>query len=92
MLILQLQTAGVAITLTAARHALFAESDWVPATMAQAAKRLHRIGQDGGVLARVISLAGSIDERVNAIVMRKAGELAVLDQLITSKPGKAASA
>jgi len=85
VLIVQLHTAAVAITLTAARHALFAESDWTPAVMAQAAKRLHRVGQGASVLCRVVSLAGSIDERINAIVMRKAGELAALDALITKK-------
>jgi SWI/SNF-related matrix-associated actin-dependent regulator of chromatin subfamily A-like protein 1 len=85
VLILQMHTVGVAVTLTAARHALFAESDFVPAVVAQSAKRLHRIGQGASVLCRVVSLAGSIDERINAILLRKAGELATLDSLITRK-------
>ena len=49
--------------------------------MVQCAKRLHRIGQGHSVLARVISLAGSIDEAVSATALRKASELAELDLL-----------
>jgi SNF2 family DNA or RNA helicase len=85
VLILQIRVAGTAITLTAASHCLFAESSWVPSDMAQAAKRLHRIGQTSKVSARVISLSGSIDERVNGIVTRKARDLAVLDSMLSGK-------
>jgi hypothetical protein len=53
--------------------------------MAQCAKRLHRIGQTSKVSSRVVSLSGSIDERVNGIVTRKARDLAVLDGLLAGK-------
>jgi SNF2 family DNA or RNA helicase len=85
ILILQIRVAGTAITLTAASNCLFAESSWAPSDMAQAAKRLHRIGQTSKVSARVVSLSGSIDERVNAIVTRKTRDLAMLDSLLTGK-------
>jgi SWI/SNF-related matrix-associated actin-dependent regulator of chromatin subfamily A-like protein 1 len=85
ILILQIRVAGTAITLTAASHCVFAESSWVPSDMAQAAKRLHRIGQTSKVSARVVALSGSVDERVNAIVTKKARDLAMLDGLLTGK-------
>ena len=73
-----IQAAGTAITLTAANHGLFVEQDWVPGNNAQAAKRLHRIGQSKPVFIRVASLANSFDEQVSNILMRKARELSQL--------------
>lgn len=67
----QLQAASTAITLTAARDVVYAEASWVPSDNFQAAKRCHRIGQPHSVLARFIALAGSIDERVMAVLARK---------------------
>jgi SWI/SNF-related matrix-associated actin-dependent regulator of chromatin subfamily A-like protein 1 len=72
VLICQLSIASTALTLTAAHHVVFAETSWVPADLQQAAKRCHRIGQSQPVLARVVSLAGSIDEKVNAALIKKA--------------------
>lgn len=70
-LVCQITVASTALTLTRARQVVFAESSWVPGDMVQAAKRAHRIGQASSVLAKVISLAGSIDEVVNAVLLRK---------------------
>lgn len=67
----QLQAASTAITLTAASNVVYAEASWVPSDNFQAAKRCHRIGQPHSVLARFIALAGSIDERVMAVLARK---------------------
>jgi SWI/SNF-related matrix-associated actin-dependent regulator 1 of chromatin subfamily A len=69
VLLVQIVVAGTAITLHRASHCFFAESSWVPGDMVQCAKRLHRIGQGHSVLARVISLAGSIDEAVSATAL-----------------------
>jgi SWI/SNF-related matrix-associated actin-dependent regulator of chromatin subfamily A-like protein 1 len=63
--------AGVGLTLTAASVAVFAELDWVPANMAQAEDRLHRIGQTDSVLVQYIVYDGSIDNRVGAALARK---------------------
>jgi SNF2 family DNA or RNA helicase len=82
VLILQIQIAGTAITLHRASRCVFAETTWVPADVAQCAKRLHRIGQHNSVLASVVSLAGSIDEKVAGVLTRKASELAKLESLI----------
>lgn len=75
-----IQAAGTGITLTAANEVLLVETGYVPADIAQAVKRSHRIGQDKPVRVRTVSLAGSLDGRVNEIVRRKAAEMAeILD-------------
>jgi SWI/SNF-related matrix-associated actin-dependent regulator 1 of chromatin subfamily A len=74
----QIQAAGTGITLTAASDVLFAESSWVPAENSQAAMRVHRIGQKNACLVRFATLAGSIDERIQAVVSRKMFDIAQL--------------
>lgn len=67
----QIQAMSTAITLTAAHDVVAAEASWCPADNLQVAKRCHRIGQKDSVLMRFIALAGSIDERVQAVLARK---------------------
>lgn len=67
----QITAAGTGITLTAASDLLFVESSWVPAENAQAAQRIHRIGQTEPCLVRYAMLAGSIDEDISRACMRK---------------------
>ena len=67
----QITAAGAGITLTAASNLIFAEMSWTPGDNAQAAMRVHRIGQDRPVLIRTATLRGSIDEAVNAVLARK---------------------
>ena len=62
LLIIQLAVGSTAITLTRSSRVVIAEQSWVPADIAQAAKRCHRIGQPSSVNCSVISLANSIDE------------------------------
>ena len=57
-------------------EALFVELDWVPSSNAQAVMRLCRIGQKNPVRARVYSLYGSVDERVQDVLTDKVRELA----------------
>lgn len=59
-----IQAAGIGVTLTAARIAVFGEMDWVPGNNTQAEDRLHRIGQKENVLIRYVVLRGSNDERI----------------------------
>jgi SWI/SNF-related matrix-associated actin-dependent regulator of chromatin subfamily A-like protein 1 len=82
VLILQITAGGTAITLHRASRVIFAETTWVPADVVQAAKRCHRIGQRQSVLASIVSLSGSIDERVARVITRKAAEMTVLEDFI----------
>lgn len=67
----QIQAAGEGITLTAASDLIFLEQSWVPSENAQAAMRIHRIGQKRGCMVRYATLAGSIDEAVQRVLARK---------------------
>ena len=67
----QIQSAGTAITLTAAHVVLFAEFSWVPAENEQAANRIHRIGQNESCLAYYAMISGSIDEKILKAVEHK---------------------
>lgn len=71
--------AGVGITLTRARTAVFAEIDWVPANLQQAEDRLHRIGQRGSVLIHYVVVDGSIEARV---AQKIAAKLDVIERAV----------
>lgn len=57
-------------------EALYVELSWVPSQNAQSIMRLSRIGQKNPVRARVFSLYGSVDERVQDVLTDKTRELA----------------
>lgn len=67
----QLQACSTAATLTAASDVIFAESSWVPSDNAQGAARARRIGQKRHVRVQFLALAGSIDEAVMRVLVRK---------------------
>lgn len=67
----QIIAAGEAIDLSAAAELIFVESSFVPKDMAQAALRITNHGQTRQTRVRVAALEGSIDEAVQAIVVRK---------------------
>lgn len=67
--------AGVAITLTAAHHVLMVEADWVPGNNAQAIMRCHRIGQTRTVNVRWVTIAGSVDEKIQKVLNRKTRDI-----------------
>ena len=72
----QIQAAGTGLTLTAAHDMLFVETSWVPAENAQAAMRIHRIGQKSLCDVRYAVLPGSIDAIIARAVMRKSESIA----------------
>jgi SWI/SNF-related matrix-associated actin-dependent regulator of chromatin subfamily A-like protein 1 len=74
----QIDACGVAITLTAAHDVVFVECSWVPGANYQAASRCHRLGQHDGVLARMLYVPGTLDERIIRTFQRKANETAEL--------------
>lgn len=72
----QMRAAGEAITLTQATEILLVEPSWVPADNYQVIKRIHRIGQTKPCSARFVTVAGSIDEKINKALARKEAMLA----------------
>lgn len=70
-LVVSIDIASTALTLTACARAAFAECPWIPKDIEQAVKRLHRNGQARPVNASMFSLAGSIDGVIARSVLRK---------------------
>ena len=67
--------AGTAIDLSAANHGYFLELDWVPANNVQAANRLVSMQKAVPVTFDVAVWPGSIDEKVQGALVRRAREL-----------------
>ena len=78
VLVGQIDACGISITLTAAHDVVFAECSWVPGANVQAASRCHRLGQRSAVLARMLTVPGSMDERIVNALVRKASDIAAL--------------
>lgn len=72
---IQMRAGGVGITLTAAHHVFFVESSGTPVDNWQAAARARRIGQHHPVLARVLTLAGTVDEPIQRTAVRRANQI-----------------
>jgi len=71
ILVVQLQAGGQAITLTAARHAVFGELHWSAVDHKQAEKRLHRIGQAKPVQYHYLLVENSVDQLIWDVVLAK---------------------
>jgi SNF2 family DNA or RNA helicase len=72
----QITATNSAITLTASDNVLIMEPSWTPAENVQAAARAHRIGQkSSSVLARYVVLAGSVDEDLTRVLIRKSKQI-----------------
>jgi hypothetical protein len=74
----QTHASGTSLTLTAAQDVVFAEGDWSPMVLAQAAARAHRVGQTKPVTAHMLYLPGTLDEHIARAATRKASEIAKL--------------
>ena len=66
----QIQAAGEAIDLSAAAELWFVESCFTPALMGQAAQRISNHNQTRSTFVRVCMIEGSIDEAIQAHIMR----------------------
>lgn len=66
----QIQAAGEAIDLSPAATLWFVETSFTPAHMAQASLRVTNVGQNRAPVVQVCSLEGSIDEALQAGLMR----------------------
>lgn len=71
----QIIAAGTAIDLSAASHGYFLELDWVPGNNVQAANRLVSMDKDEPVTFDICTWPGSVDDRVQRILLRRAREL-----------------
>lgn len=78
VLVGQIVAAGVGLTLTRGSAALFVETDWTPANVAQAEDRQHRIGQTQPVHVTTLIAEGTLDARLHAVLART---IDVLDDL-----------
>lgn len=76
----QVVAAGTGINLTSASEVAFFESSWVPADNAQAAMRVHRVGQKNPVRCRFFTTENTVDEQVMRVVAAKTRDIVkVLD-------------
>jgi SNF2 family DNA or RNA helicase len=75
VVVAQIIAAGTAIDLSAASHAYMLELDWLPANNIQAANRLVSLMKSEPVTIDVCVTPGSIDEKVQKILLRRAREL-----------------
>lgn len=67
----QMQAAGEVITLTAANQMIVVEYPLLPKDLQQPALRIRRIGQQRPCFVRVASFAGTIDDKLARIIVRK---------------------
>lgn len=74
----QIRACGTAIDLSAASHGYFLELDWVPGNNLQAANRLVAIGKNEKVTIDVATMPGSVDDRVQKVLLQRVRELAKL--------------
>jgi SNF2 family DNA or RNA helicase len=74
----QIQAAGQAVTLSAARRVVFVEQAWSPSLNWQALKRAHRISQHHPVLGEALCAPG-LDEAVQALLVRKSRDIRTLE-------------
>lgn len=75
VLIASITAAGVGITLTRGSDMIFVETDWTPALVSQAEDRQLRIGQTQPVICRTLIAQGTLDERVQKVLLTKAETL-----------------
>jgi len=75
LIILSIEAASEAITLTAANQVVIAEPSPVPAKNAQAIARAHRKGQREAVLAQFVTLPGTFDAYFMNMLARKTRDI-----------------
>ena len=71
--VLSLKAAGTGLTLTAANHVVHVDRWWNPAVEDQATDRAFRIGQRRTVQVRKFVSAGTVEEKIAAMIRDKRG-------------------
>jgi SNF2 family DNA or RNA helicase len=79
LFILSLKAGGTGLTLTAANHVVHVDRWWNPAVEDQATDRAYRIGQRRAVQVRKFVCAGTVEEKVSALI---AGKRALADRIV----------
>ncbi|MEV6693955.1 DEAD/DEAH box helicase [Micromonospora sp. NPDC051196] len=73
LFVLSLKAGGTGLTLTAANHVVHVDRWWNPAVEDQATDRAFRIGQRRRVQVRKFVCAGTVEEKVAALIADKRG-------------------
>lgn len=81
-LVLSLKAGGTGLNLTHASHVIHFDRWWNPAVENQATDRAYRIGQKRNVLVHKFVCRGTIEEKIDAIIMRKRS---LVDNIISSE-------
>jgi non-specific serine/threonine protein kinase len=71
--VLSLKAGGTGLTLTAANHVIHVDRWWNPAVEDQATDRAFRIGQSRAVQVRKFVCAGTLEEKISAMIQEKRG-------------------
>ena len=71
-MVLSLKAGGVGLNLTRANHVIHFDRWWNPAVENQATDRAFRIGQKKNVMVHKFITKGTIEEKIDAMLMRKA--------------------
>jgi SNF2 family DNA or RNA helicase len=69
--VLSLKAGGTGLNLTAANHVVHVDRWWNPATEAQATDRAFRIGQHRDVRVHTLVCLGTLEERIDRLIMDK---------------------
>ncbi len=69
--VLSLKAAGTGLNLTAANHVIHFDRWWNPAVENQASDRAFRIGQKRNVLIHKFICKGTLEEKIDAMIMEK---------------------
>ncbi len=73
LFVLSLKAGGTGLTLTAANHVIHVDRWWNPAVEDQATDRAFRIGQTRSVQVRKLMCAGTLEEKIAAMISDKRG-------------------
>lgn len=73
LFVLSLKAGGTGLTVTAANHVVHVDRWWNPAVEDQATDRAYRIGQGRAVQVRKFVCAGTLEERIAAMIREKRG-------------------
>ncbi len=71
VMLLSLKAGGVGLNLTRATHVVHYDRWWNPAVEDQATDRVHRIGQRRTVQIHLLMAAGTLEDRIAAVIERK---------------------